>query len=196
MPQTPLNASQIPRDWSGWPQIWKTRTELCRQKAGPKAFEEFLDSMIKPPRKFGQNQARRIVAMLRGAPGGAPYPHAFPFSDIFTVIQYVHKDGSKYDKPTLNILGNWAREGGGRVYYSTIHLNGTFSAPSVAKHNTALMVMSASLGLVRAGADRLETITPESCEDLEPGMRAQMREQADAELARIRRVYELLEVGE
>lgn len=197
MPQGPVKASQATVDWPGWADIWKTRKRMAEEKAGEEAFSEYLDTMISGPRRFGLNQAQRITAMLRGAPGGAPYPYAFPIPEIMLVIKSV-KVGENPSAPTNdNNLGRWAREKGGRVYYPTHHLDGTWSAPSAVKGNPPLTKIAAALAGIGRSVEILEPLSANMCAELlEPAMREQLQAMADDMIGRANRVYELLRAGE
>lgn len=197
MPQGPVNPSQATVAWPGWTDIWKTRKRMAEEGAGEPAFVAYLDTMIRPPRRFGPSQAQRIAAMLRGAPGGAPYPYAFPIREIMLVIKSVKTGDGTSTPSSENNLGRWARERGGRVYYPTQHLDGTWSAPSSVKDNSAVIKIAAALAGIGRSADALDALTVDECAELlEPVMREQLTAMADDMIGRTQRVYELLRTGE
>lgn len=196
MPQGPVLPSDAKVDWPGWADIWKTRKRLADEGAGEQAFVDYLDTMIRSPRRFGQNQAQRIAALLRGGLGGAPYPYAFPISEIPLVIKSVKAGDGTSVRTNSNNLGRWAREKGGYVYYPTRHLDGRWSASTV-KDNPPVTKIAAMLAEVGRGADLLSLLTEDECASLlEPDMRQQLRAFADDMFGRANRVYELLRAGE
>lgn len=192
MSHEPIAASKANVDWHGWAEILKTRWEMARAGVGEKAFVEYLDTMIKPPRRFGKNQAVRIAALLRSA----PYPLALPLQEVMLIIPTVIGEGGKSIPVNVSTVGRWAMSRGARVHYPTRHLDGRWSAPGQAKENVAVLAISAGLATARQAAEKLHTVDLERCADLlEPDMVTQLQAMRDDVFAQLAYVDEMLKAG-
>jgi hypothetical protein len=193
VPQTTaVPPSKATVDWPGWQEILKTRWDMAAAAAGEKAFVEYLDTMIKPPRRFGKNQAVRIAALLRGA----PYPQALPLQEVLLVVPAIRTDDGKSIPVNVSTVGRWAMSRGVRVHYPTRHLHGGWSAPGQAKENVAVLAISSGLAAARVGADKLRTATLAHCAELlEDDMRDQLRAMRNDVFAQLAIVDEMLKAG-